>query len=60
MIAGLIVGGSVLFAVAILVAAIASPGFRAWLEAPKHQFQDRLRDYDRRPSYPDADGGRAT
>jgi len=58
-IAGLIVGGSVLLALALVAAALVWPGVRAWLEAPKHQLQDRLRDYDRRPSYPDPDGGRS-
>lgn len=60
MIADLIVGGSILFAVVLGLAWLRSPGIRTWLEAPKHRFQSRIRDYDRRSAYADPDGGRST
>jgi len=59
-IAGLIIGGSIAFAVVLGLAWLGSPGFRAWLEAPKHRFQSRVRDHDRRSAYADPDGGRST
>lgn len=48
MITDLIVGGSLLFALAFVVAWALSPRLRAWIEQPKHGFQDAVRDYDRR------------
>jgi hypothetical protein len=54
------VGGSVALAVAMLAACLLWPGVRAWMEAPKHRFQSRVRDHDRRSAYPDPDGGRLT
>lgn len=43
----LIVGLSILFALAFLVAWIVSPGLRAWVERPKHRFQENVRRYDK-------------
>ena len=60
MIAGLIVGGSVALAAAMLAACLVWPDVRAWMEAPKHRFQSRVREHDRRSAYPDRDGGRLT
>jgi len=42
----LIVGLSVLFALAFLAAWIVSPALRAWVERPKHRFQENVRRYD--------------
>lgn len=47
MIATVIVIGTGVLAGAFCVAWLLRPGLRAWIEAPKHQFQDNLRRYDR-------------
>ncbi|MGE0463631.1 MAG: hypothetical protein AB7Q16_19895 [Vicinamibacterales bacterium] len=47
MITDIIVIASVAFTVAFVVAWLASPGLRAWIERPKHRFQDAVREYDR-------------
>jgi hypothetical protein len=46
MMAGVIVFGSVAFAVALVVAWLLRPDLRAWMEQPKHRFQDDVRRYD--------------
>ena len=43
----LIVGLSVALAVIFVAMWAIHPGFRAWIERPKEQFQDALRQYDR-------------
>lgn len=50
MITDLIVSASVLLALAFVAAWAVSPGLRAWIEQPKHRFQDALADYDRQES----------
>lgn len=45
--AGVIVFGSLLFAVAFVLVWGLRPDVRAWLEHPKHRFQDATRQYDR-------------
>jgi hypothetical protein len=45
-IAGIIVSGSIVFAAALALAWLLSPELRAWLERPKHRFQDSVRRYD--------------
>jgi hypothetical protein len=47
MITDLIVGGSLLFALAFVVAWALSPRLRTWIERPKHAFRDAVKDYDR-------------
>lgn len=47
MITDIIVLASVVFTVAFVAAWMVSPGLRAWIERPKHRFQDALREYDR-------------
>lgn len=47
MIAGIIVAGSALFGLAFVVAWLFRPDLRAWLEAPKQQFSERVERYDR-------------
>ena len=47
MITTLIVGASVVLAVAFTLAWLLKPRLRAQIEAPKHFFQDQLRQYDR-------------
>lgn len=42
-----IVFGSVAFAAAFVLVWLLRPDVRAWLEQPKHQFQDATRLYDR-------------
>jgi hypothetical protein len=42
----LIVGLSVLFALAFLAAWIFSPSLRAWVERPKYRLQENMRRYD--------------
>ncbi len=42
----LIVGLSVLFALAFLAAWIISPALRAWVERPKYRLQENMRRYD--------------
>jgi hypothetical protein len=41
-----IVGLSLLFALAFLAAWIFSPALRAWVERPKYRFQENVRRYD--------------
>jgi hypothetical protein len=41
-----IVGLTVLFALAFLVAWIVSPSLRAWVERPKYRLQENMRRYD--------------
>jgi hypothetical protein len=43
----IIVGASVLLAVAFVATWAMSAGFRAWIERPKTRFQDAVRQYDR-------------
>ena len=43
----LIVGLSVALAAIFVGLWSLQPGFRAWIERPKEQFQDALRQYDR-------------
>jgi hypothetical protein len=47
MITGLIVGASIAFALAFVAAWVTRPDLRAWIERPKHRFQDALDGYDR-------------
>jgi hypothetical protein len=47
MITDLIVLGSVVFALAFVAVWAASPRLRAWIEQPKHRFQDAVTGYDR-------------
>jgi len=47
MMATLIVVASVGLAAIFVVAWFARPGFREWIERPKHRFQEDLRQYDR-------------
>jgi hypothetical protein len=42
----LIVGLSVLFALAFFAAWIISPALRAWVERPKYRLQENMRRYD--------------
>ena len=55
MITDLIVVTSVVFTVAFVAAWWMRPDLRAWIERPKHRFQDAVRGYDRgqRPDGPD-------
>jgi hypothetical protein len=46
MISDIVVLASVVLAAAFIGAWIVSPGFRAWIEQPKHRFQDAVRQYD--------------
>jgi hypothetical protein len=46
MMAGVIVFGSAVFAAALVVAWLLRPDLRAWMERPKHRFQDDVRRYD--------------
>jgi hypothetical protein len=43
----LIVGLSVALALIFVATWAIHPGFRAWIERPKEQFQDALQQYDR-------------
>jgi hypothetical protein len=45
--ADLIVLGSIAFGLAFVVVWLLRPDVRAWLEQPKHRFQDQTRRYDR-------------
>jgi hypothetical protein len=45
--AGVIVLGSIAFGVAFVLVWLLRPDVRAWLEQPKHRFQDETRRYDR-------------
>lgn len=47
MITDIIVIASVVFTVAFVMAWMVSPALRAWIERPKHRFQDSVREYDR-------------
>jgi hypothetical protein len=47
MMANLIVALSAGLALAFAAAWAVSPRLRAWIEQPKHRFQDALTDYDR-------------
>ena len=47
MITNLIVGASMLLALAFFAAWAVSPRLRAWIERPKYRFQESLADYDR-------------
>lgn len=47
MIADLIVGLTLLLAAGFVTAWALRPDLRAWIERPKHYFQDALRGYDR-------------
>lgn len=56
MIATAIVIGSIVFAAAFILAWLARPDLRAWIEQPKHRFQANVRQYDRRdPAMPAQD-----
>jgi hypothetical protein len=48
MIAAIVVGGTVVLAVAFTAAWLARPGLRARIERPKHAFQSTVRTYDAR------------
>lgn len=43
----IIVGSTLAFGVALTLAWLLKPQLRSQIEAPKHLFQDRLRQYDR-------------
>jgi len=58
MITNLIVALSVVLSAAFAVAWWLSPGFRAWLEQPKHRFQAHVQRYDRQRSHEVATRGR--
>jgi hypothetical protein len=61
MIANVIVVMSVLLSVAFVAAWLALPGLRAWLERPKHRFQEHVQRYDReRSREADLRGGRSS
>ena len=45
--AAVIVLGSIAFGAAFLLVWLLRPSVRAWLEQPKHRFQDDTRRYDR-------------
>jgi hypothetical protein len=45
--AGVIVLGSIAIGVAFVLVWLLRPDVRAWLEQPKHRFQDETRRYDR-------------
>ena len=47
MIIDVIVFSSIVFAVAFLVAWLAVPGLRAWIERPKYRFQANVQSYDK-------------
>jgi hypothetical protein len=47
MITDAIVLASIALTGAFVAAWLVSPGLRAWIERPKHQFQDAVRQYDR-------------
>lgn len=50
MITNAIVALSIVLSVAFAAAWWALPGFRAWLEQPKHRFQEHVQRYDREQS----------
>jgi hypothetical protein len=47
MITTIIVGGSVIFTLALAAAWAIRPDLRAWIERPKHRFQQAVQGYDR-------------
>ena len=47
MIADVIVVLSIVLSAAFVAAWCVLPGFRAWLERPKHRFQEHVQRYDR-------------
>ncbi len=47
MITDLIIGLSVLLSLVFVVAWLLRPDLRAWIERPKYQFHDAVREYDR-------------
>lgn len=47
MITNVIVCASLALAVVSVIAWVAKPQLRAWIERPKHQFQDAVQGYDR-------------
>ena len=55
MITTIIVGLSVAFTLAFLAAWAVRPDLRAWIERPKHRFQDAVRGYDRAQRHENAD-----
>lgn len=52
----LIVSLALAFAAGFTLAWAVSPGLRAWIERPKHDFLDRARRYDRTLGPSDASG----
>ena len=56
MMADVIVVLSTLLSLAFVVAWLAFPGLRAWIERPKYRFQEHLERYDRERSR-EADSG---
>ena len=46
MIADLVVLASIVLTGAFVAAWLVSPSLRAWIERPKHSFQDAVRQYD--------------
>ena len=53
----IIVGISVVFSLAFVAAWAWRPDLRAWIERPKHRFQDAVRGYDRAQQPVDATKG---
>jgi len=51
MISDLVVLASVVFAIVFVGAWLASPALRAWIERPKHRFQEAVQRYDRAQSH---------
>jgi len=47
-ITAVIVGASLIAGAGFTAAWLLRPGLRAWVEAPKHAFLERARQYDRR------------
>lgn len=58
MITDLIVISALALTAAFVLGWFVSPSFRAWIERPKHQFQEALRQYDESCGA-DAAGGRS-
>lgn len=58
MITNVVVVLSVVLSAAFAVAWWVLPGFRAWLEQPKHRFQEHVQRYDRERSREAATRGR--
>ena len=59
MIADIVVVSSLGLTVAFVIGWLVSPVFRAWIERPKHHFQDAVRNYDESCGV-GAAGGRAS